>query len=50
MNHPWMIVVGSALMGWLLVEVLVFTGLRVPTAMNFIGAAAGALIAGGIVL
>lgn len=50
MNHPWMIVVGSALAGWLLAESFAVFGRGVPIGMNFLGAAACALIAAGIVL
>ena len=51
MNYPWMIVAGATLVGWLSVEAFaVFGKARVPIGMNFIGAAAGALIAGGMVL
>ena len=51
MNHPWMIVAGSAIVGWLLVEVFaVFGSARVPAMMNALGAIALALIAGGVVL
>ena len=46
-----MIVVGSALIGWLAVEVFaVFGNARVPMPMNVIGAVAFAFIAAGLVL
>jgi len=51
MNYPWMVIAGSWLIGWLLVEVLaVFGKCRIPLPMNFMGALACALIAGGLVL
>ncbi len=51
MNHPWMIVVGAALIGWLAVQVFaVFGNARIPMPMNVMGAVAFALIAGGLVL
>ena len=51
MNYPWMIVVGAGLVGWLVVELLaVFSDRKIPIGMNLMGMAAGALIAGGIVL
>ena len=51
MHYPWMIIVGSSIAGWLLVEVFaVFGKARVPATMNVLGAIAGAMIAGGFVL
>ena len=51
MHNPWMIIVGSSIVGWLSVEV--FTAIsnrRQPVGMNILGAIAGAMISGGFVL
>jgi hypothetical protein len=53
MSNPWMLVIGSALAGWLFVESFSAFGsekIRVPIGLNVIGAVAGALIAGSFVL
>ena len=51
MHYPWMIVVGSSIVGWLAIEALaVFGNKRIPSGMNILGAISGAMISGGIVL
>ena len=51
MHYPWMIIVGSSIVGWLAVEVLtVISKRRQPVGVNVLGAIAGAMISGGFVL
>ena len=50
MTSPLLLVWGSALLGWLLSELLSRDGGRVPMGMNFLGAISGALISGAFVL
>ena len=51
MHYPWMIIVGSSIVGWLLVEALAaISKTRASAMLNFLGAIAGAMISGGFVL
>ena len=49
MTHPWLMVAGCAIAGWLAIEFIAKPGVRVPLQMNVLGAIAGALIAGAFV-
>jgi hypothetical protein len=51
MNSPWMLVIGCAIVGWLLPEFRAAIMKRpIPMGMNVLGAFAGGLIAGAFVL
>ena len=51
MNHPYMMICGVALLGFMLPEVLVAFGkVNVPTAMNIFSAIGSALICASMVL
>lgn len=51
MAHPWMLVIGSAILGWLLPEILaVFGKVNIPIAFNLLSMIAFGLIVGSFVL
>ena len=50
MNHPYMFIFGVMFIGWLLPEILVVAGARVPVTMNLFSAIGCGLIAASLVL